>query len=651
MPSYLQLDGIYSWHSTPRAVYSASAGTAGRTFFAFASDSDSGIWVGQYDHATGQTTSYRLGTSPDSGGDDHDHPSLLVLANGKILCAWTGHPGTELRIRTSTSAGDISAFDALVTVTDTGFTAYEYCSLAQLSSDNSGRIYLYYTVADGGSTRILHRRQSDDSGATWGAAGAFEIVYSPVSVGSTAYFEFSSNGTDRIDITMQPTQVAAGTPIGNYHFYHKFDSTTKYFKSDGTDITANLPFDASSDFTTIDDGTGYTSGLKNWGCFHNSGSPVALYVALTDNPITAHQYKMARWNGSAWTNKTVNIASGGSSTNYLVAAGQPQVYYSGGIDVNPANINEVLLSRNNSNFEIERWITTDSGVNWSKAEDMTTGGSTKRARPAYVHGTSPKITALYWAGTAGVANGGYTTYNNFRADLYALPVTIKNSLVAKDSFSTASAGTNLTTATYTLEAGRNWTLVTGTSPKVSSTGTCYGGATTASIVTVAGVPRTPNYRLACDVILKTKVTSDICGLEARTNGSASDTGYLLVADTSATNVYRLIRRVAGVSTTIATTNFTWTSGQTYNIALEVTGVGTTVNLKCYLDGVKTLEFDDTDASRIVTTGLVGLRFGYATLPGDTTGMHLDNFIVTDLYPTLRPGRMSGGISDLSARIF
>jgi hypothetical protein len=114
------------------------------------------------------------------------------------------------------------------------------------------------------------------------------------------------------------------------------------------------------------------------------------------------------------------------------------------------------------------------------------------------------------------------------------------------------------------------------------------------------------------------------GLVVRSSitGSNPTTGNGYILNVFGTQDLELIRRVAGVNTTIDTRTQAHADGDTFG--LEVTGTGATVTLKIYINGVQVgADVSDSNAARITAAGQTAL-WSFAA------NSFMDDFSVDDL---------------------
>ncbi len=164
--------------------------------------------------------------------------------------------------------------------------------------------------------------------------------------------------------------------------------------------------------------------------------------------------------------------------------------------------------------------------------------------------------------------------------------------------------------------GANWTTITGNDAPQILTNKVYSAnaAGRAAAYWSANQLGTDHYS---QVELR-GVTYEGVGSACRVQ-TAADTFYFAWYDPAVPQI-QLRRRIAGVNTTIGTYNVTCSIGDTIKLSAE--GVGATVTLKVYRNGGLVINYGDTDAARIVTSGYVGIR-AYQS-GGGTYGI-LDNW--------------------------
>lgn len=289
------------------------------------------IVIGRYVHGTQTFTTFTLhaGLIPDH----HNTPALWIRTDGKILVVYTQH-GTSGVVyqRISTNAEDITAWGSETTYTDSLPTTYTI--LRYLSGENggAGRLYHFFRVTDAGTspaTDTWRFRTSDNEGTTWSGATSF------FSGGSTTHnytFPAIKNTPTRLHFAADNNNVgtwAADSSTGRpnvYHFYMDVSSgSRKWYKSDGTEITASLPI-GTAQATLVYDGT-TTVGFALAATIDGSGNPLIAYTTYPGATATwAHHQNVTRWTGSTWVSAEV-VNTGGPVAivdSYPPASAQPQ---------------------------------------------------------------------------------------------------------------------------------------------------------------------------------------------------------------------------------------------------------------------------------------------------------------------------------------
>lgn len=367
--------GAYIFFGDPSAV--RHNGTNDKTYLAYVNRSG-GVIINAYDH-TSESWDGEFTLKSGFQADDHINPTILVRDDGHIMVFYGAHSGTEVYLRISTNAEDISAFDAEQTLDSSiGDDDYGYWSPVQLTGETDDPIYLFYTKAT--HPRRLRYSKSTDGGATW---SAFTTVFEPP--GSRVYFHIVQNGTSRIDFAVTDSDPSIST-TSIYHFYYEGGD---YYQSDGTQIAASLPLE-TSDITQIHDGS--TDGSSwIWDiAIDGSGNPVVGYQVTEGGAATDHRYWYGKWNGTSWD--TTEITSGGDGIKFQGGGS----YYSGGIALNHGDLDEVWVSKpKNGVHNIFKYSTSDGGSTWVEGEQLTGSMTLPHFRPIYVRNAHADL-QVFW---------------------------------------------------------------------------------------------------------------------------------------------------------------------------------------------------------------------------------------------------------------
>lgn len=206
---------------------------------------------------------------------------------------------------------------------------------------------------------------------------------------------------------------------------------------------------------------------------------------------------------------------------------------------------------------------------------------------------------------------------------------------ASDPF-TGTSGTELSAynAAWTRHASASAASV---DARISNANRCRGttGASGAAVYYHSGTPAGTDYSVSVDV---TEITDAMyaAGPCARISTISNTMYHARWATFVSPDVVQLYRFVAGVATQLGTDqSANFTTGTTRNLKIECINSGLDVIINVYIDGSGTPLFSVTDIAAngpITTAGLSGIRLGYggASIPSDTTCLHLDNYSADDV---------------------
>lgn len=169
--------------------------------------------------------------------------------------------------------------------------------------------------------------------------------------------------------------------------------------------------------------------------------------------------------------------------------------------------------------------------------------------------------------------------------------------------------------------GTNWTDESGTWAVVAGEVRCSQAAQRHLKTTTAAHAAIADCRVTAR---RASAASFDAGVVARSSitGSTPSVGSGYILNVFGTQDIDLMRRVAGVNTSIATRTSAHADGDTF--ALEVTGTGATVTLKIFINGVQIgADVADSNAARITAAGQTG-HWSFAA------NSFMDDFSVDDL---------------------
>lgn len=397
-PTVFSVPGGWTWFNDPRAIavgngYALGAITGAGALVAY-------DLLGASDNLRGSTFDV----------DDHANPSFALRPDGKILAAASEHNGSGFYTYLSNNSYDPSSFGA-ETNRDAELTGdgYSYASQVYLGSN----LYLFFRSVDTG-TRHFYYSVSADDGATFSAKVRL-LSNDGNNVNWPPYVKMVPNGSSRIDFFCTDGSPNASTTNSIYHFY--FDGSV-FRTTAGSSLT--LPITPSTHLTKVYNGA--TNRAWIWDCaIDGSNNPVCVYAAL--NSTTNHRYRRAVWNGSSWDDTEICAAGG-----YLYTG---ETYYSGGVAIDPDDINTVFASRE-VNDEHQIWRYTYSG-SWS-GEQITKGG--RAFRPYVVRNAVAEPRLFYM-------KGDYQSYEIFDTTIELMDSTAAAVTLSTDSlFANVSFVTN-----------------------------------------------------------------------------------------------------------------------------------------------------------------------------------------------------------------
>ena len=372
-------DGTWTWYNDPRAIVDSDGLT---TYVGYNSGGD--MMVAKIDHATLAVTEGTVNAGFNT--DDHSVPALVQRSDG-VLMAWYSRIGdTVPRYRVAGAARSVASWGAtqwptvpsyLVTYTNPRYlpTTDKLLIFARGHVDSDTRVHMYCATSNWGTS--------------WGPW--VEFLKPPSGQTGRPYLVMRQDG-DRLHLLISTRSPAQAGACSTYHLYaewHEGDGALRYYGTDGTRITAALPF-APSDATLIYDGT----TVKGWNwdiAVDADGNPHALFMKY----VTSGEIRMftSRWNGSAWTTPVDII--GGNVGDALIPTDS---FYTGGAWFDSADPDALYLSRKVSGvWELAKFRTTDSGATWTKVLDLTTGTTSpiKNFRPFVPAGRVDGL-AVFW---------------------------------------------------------------------------------------------------------------------------------------------------------------------------------------------------------------------------------------------------------------
>jgi hypothetical protein len=226
------VDGAWCWFSDPRAVYHDGKLYAGWM------TSNGSVQVGELDPRGGGTPSI-VTLAERFQIDDHDHPSLLFLPDGRLAVFYAPHAKGDLHLQFTRRAGDLGEWTPDRTL---GFDlrggprGVTYSNPVLLASE-ANALYVFWRGSDFKPTFAV----STDLGATWGEPRTLiRRVASNNDV--RPYVKYWNDGKGRIDLLF--TDGHPRNEAANSVYFLRYERGA-FTKADGTRVgtLADLPFD------------------------------------------------------------------------------------------------------------------------------------------------------------------------------------------------------------------------------------------------------------------------------------------------------------------------------------------------------------------------------------------------------------------------
>ncbi len=395
-PVVLNPDGAWCWFQDERAlVFDDTLAVASITH-------DGNVQVTTWDLKGGGTAVHTLRTGFQR--DDHNVPGLLMRQDGRLMAFYTEHSRLrQMFYRVSKRPRDAAEWEAEQSFDAGVQDGFTYANPFQLGGERN-RIYFFWRARDRNPTWT----SSDDNGKTW-RAGANHIYFQK---GERPYVKYASNGRDTVHFAFTD-----GHPDRNAfrnNLYHAYYRNGGLYRSDGSFIRklAEGPVKVT-EATRIYDGTAETGEAWVWDMhLDRAGRPVVAYSSHV-SPMD-HRYRYARWNGKAWEDHAVAYAG---KRLY-----ESQAYYSGGICLDPDDLNTVYVSSNvrledgksnaSGHWEIYKGVTANGGKTWRWT--AVTANSTKDNLRPIVPANHPGKTFVLWY------RGVYRAYTDFETEVVAV---------------------------------------------------------------------------------------------------------------------------------------------------------------------------------------------------------------------------------------
>lgn len=394
-------EGAWCWFADPRALhYENEAGTINATYMGYI-DVHGNVKATQYDWVTGRKTDVLVRSFFQP--DDHNNPTFVVLPDERVMIFYTRHTDEpKIWYRISRKPGDITALGEEKFLATANNTTYPSPFIL---SDDPQHIYLCWRGINWHPTlaRLTMPDASDNCQFDFGPK---QIVQS---TGARPYAKYQSNGKDKIYVSYTTGHPDNEMPDWLYFnvidINHGNGPILRDIKGNQLAVIANGPHNvnkqnsyAQAHPAAIVDNT---AGVRNWVwqiALDQDENPVIAYPHI-DDAKTTHVYWYARWTGSEWRRTWVQYAGHAFHQNW----NQTERCYSGGMSLDPDNINDMYLSIPTSNgqynkdgvYEIWRYTIGDDGQ-VTGSEQITRNSPKNNSRPFVIPGSKNSPLRLGW---------------------------------------------------------------------------------------------------------------------------------------------------------------------------------------------------------------------------------------------------------------
>lgn len=394
-------EGAWCWFADPRAVhYENVLGTINATYIGYI-DVHGNVKATQYDWVKQRKTDVLIRSYFQP--DDHNNPTFIVLPDERVMIFYTRHTDEpKIWYRISKKPGDITQLGDEKYLATANNTTYPSPFIL---SDDPQHIYLCWRGINWHPTiaRLTMPDANDNCNFDFGPK---QIVQS---TGARPYAKYQSNGRDKIYVSYTTGHPDNEMPDwlyfnvidinkGNGPILRDLNGTQLSIINNGVFNVSKTDSYASSYPATIVDKSAI---IRNWVwqiALDNEEHPVVAYPHI-DDAKTSHVYWYARWNGSSWKNTWVQYGGHAFHQNW----NSTEKCYSGGMAIDPENINDLYLSIPTKNgaynkdgvYEIWKYTINDAGE-VAGSTQITSNSPKNNARPYVIPGTKNSPLRLVW---------------------------------------------------------------------------------------------------------------------------------------------------------------------------------------------------------------------------------------------------------------
>ena len=394
-------EGAWCWFADPRAIhYENEAKTINATYIGYI-DVHGNIKATQYDWLTGRKTDVLVRSYFQP--DDHNNPTFLVLPDERVLIIYSRHTDeAAFYYRISRRPGDITVLGDEKRIATANNTTYPSPFIL---SDDPTHWYLCWRGINWHPT-IARLTLPDENDNVSFDFGPKQIVQS---TGARPYAKYQSNGKDKIYLTY--TTGHPDNEMPNWLYFNVIDinhgngpilrdikgTELKKVQDGAFNVNKTTDYANKYPYTVIDK----SDNIRNWVwqiTLDKEENPVIAFTHI-DNAKTSHVYWYGRWTGTEWRRTWVQHAGHAFHQNW----NSTERCYTGGMAVDPDNINDLYLSIPTTNgtfdkdgvYEIWRYTIDDEG-NVAGSEQITHHSQKNNVRPFMLPGSVNSPMRLAW---------------------------------------------------------------------------------------------------------------------------------------------------------------------------------------------------------------------------------------------------------------
>lgn len=346
--------GAWSYFGDPRAV------TYGPWIYTGWITSKGNVRVSRF--KPGTTDPPQTVTLGKTGADDHNNPSLMVTAKGRIVAFFSPHSGRflpkdgpgQMYYRFTVKPGAINDWTPAkkLAVNAPGELGYTYPNPISLTEDKT------FLAWRGGCWKPTFAIRE---GTTWG--NAREIVQGPNGQRPYAKYAGGRPGSGVVHMCYtesHPRQSQTGVHCLEY-------KDRRFSKANGERVAglAELPIPAANGDPVYRYDPKYGKAWVMDVADDGEGRPVVIFT--TGYYRNAQRFMYGRWTGSAW--QVSEIAPAFSDAYQRHSAG---MFETGGMALDPRDPYTVYLGRViDRRAKVEKWQSLDRGLTWQRVQRIS----------------------------------------------------------------------------------------------------------------------------------------------------------------------------------------------------------------------------------------------------------------------------------------